>query len=144
MHWEQDSLGKFFLMRVQEVPNICNGWLAAILSWYHVCSGLMEISNCSSVSPIATDQSSPPPRQMNIDKAKAGPVVSDRVSCSLVLPHWEGEQVEAGLVRVFPDVELEKSFNGKLALSPDVVVGADLEGEPALVVGSQVQDHRDH
>ena len=102
----------------------------------------MEI--CSSVCPIATDQSSPPPRQMNIDKAKAGPVVSDRVSCSLVLPHCEGEQVEAGLVRVFPDVELEKSFNGKLALSPDVVVGADLEGEPALVVGSQVQDHRDH
>ena len=102
----------------------------------------MEI--CSSVCPIATDQSSPPPRQVNIDKAKAGPVVSDRVSCSLVLPHWEGEQVEARLVRVFPDVELGKSFNGKLVLSPDVVVGADLEGEPALVVGSQVQDHRDH
>ena len=129
MHWEQDSLGKFFS-------------LFAILSWNHVYSGFMEI--CSSVSPIATDQSSPPPRQMNIDKAKAGPVVGDRVSCSLVLPHWEGEQVEAGLVWVFPDVELEKSFNGKLALSPDVVVGADLEGEPALVVSSQVQDHRDH
>ena len=98
----------------------------------------MEISNCSSVCPIATDQSSPPPRQMNIDKAKAGPVVGDWVSCVLVLPHWEGEQVEARLVRVFPDVELEKSFNRKLALLPDVVVGADLEGEPALVVGRQV------
>ena len=102
----------------------------------------MEI--CSSVCPIATDQSSPPPRQVNIDKAKAGPVVGDWVPCGLVLAHWEGEQVEARLVRVFPDVELEKSFNGKLALVPDVVVGADLEGEPALVVGSQVQDHRDH
>ena len=64
--------------------------------------------------------------------------------CSLVLAHWQGEQVEAGLVRILPDVELEKSFNGKLALSPDVVVGADFEGEPALVVGRQVQDHRDH
>ena len=103
----------------------------------------MEI--CSSVCPIVTDQNSPPPRQMNIDKAKAGPVVGDWVPCSLVFAHWEGEQVEARLVRVFPDVELEKSFNRKLAfLSPDVVVGADLEGEPALVVGSQVQDHRDH
>ena len=120
-------------------------WLAGCnLSWYHIRSVLMEISNCSSVCPIVTDQNSPPPRQMNIDKAKAGPVVGDRVSCSLVLPHWEGEQVEAGLVRILPDVELEKSFNGKLALSPDVVVGADLEGEPALVVSSQVQDHRDH
>ena len=102
----------------------------------------MEI--CSSVCPIATDQSSPPPRQVNIDKAKAGPVVGDWVPCGLVLAHWEGEQVEARLVRVFPDVELEKSFTAKLALSPDVVVGADFEGEPALVVGRQVQDHRDH
>ena len=120
-------------------------WLAGCnLSWYHIRSVLMEISNCSSVCPIVTDQNSPPPRQMNIDKAKAGLVVGDWVPCSLVLAHWQGEQVEAGLVRILPDVELEKSFNGKLALSPDVVVGADLEGEPALVVSSQVQDHRDH
>ena len=49
-------------------------------------------------------------------EAKPGPVVGDWVSCGLVLPHWEGEQVEARLVRVFPDVELEKSFNRKLAL----------------------------
>ena len=77
-------------------------------------------------------------------EAKAGPVVGDWVSCGLVLPHWEWEHVEARLVWVFPDVELEKSFKGKLVLVPDVIVGADLEGEPTLVVCRQVQDHRDH
>ena len=74
---------------------------------------------------------------MNIDKAKAGPVVGDRVSCSLVLPHREGEQVEAGLVRILPDVELEKSFNGKMALSPDVIVGADLDLKISQMTGGQ-------
>ena len=81
---------------------------------------------------------------MNIDKAKAGPIVGDRVSCSLVLAHWEGEQVEAGLDRVLPEDFVLECFRERCCCVPDVIVGADLEGEPALMVGCQVQNHRDH
>ena len=86
----------------------------------------------------------PPPWQMYVDKTQPSPVVGDGVPRRLVLAHGEGEQVEAGLDRVLPEDFVLECFRERCCCVPDVIVGADLEGEPALMVGCQVQDHRDH
>ena len=81
---------------------------------------------------------------MDIDQPKSSPVVCDWMPSSPILTHREREQVKARLFWVLPDIALGYARSDRKTLIPDVVVGADLECEPALVIRRQVQHHRDH
>ena len=86
-----------------------------------------------------------PSWEVDIDKPKTSPVVSDWMPSSPILAHGKREQVKARLLWVFPAIVLlDMLSSGRKILIPDVIVGADLECEPTLVIGCQVQHHGDH